>query len=166
MNPVIAFAVSALMAGRLLAATGSMVLLKTKVTDVPPKTRVIVEIRARYAVLEIPRSKHPSENLQPTEQYDVASPDVFQWEFTADGRGAAPPKNFVFHFPVNFDPAPEGLVSVVSFPVRYRIVCPEGACRSRESAPVFPTVLKGDVPRVTTRCLELRGDYGVTIGIT
>ena len=152
-------------AAGLQAEEPTVVALRTKVHGLPANVRVIVEMRARYSVIDVSRlaGRKANEPFEPDTLSTVLSSDVFRWDCTTDARDAAPAKDFRFRFPERLRKPPEGLDGIIGFHTRYRIVCPEGLCRSRESAPEFISDFD-DVP-VIPRCLEIGFGNGVTIGI-
>ena len=144
----------------------TVVAMRTKVHGLPANVRIIVEMRARYSVIDVARlagRKAGNEPVAPDTLYAVLSSDLFRWDFTTDARGQAPPKEFRFHFPKRLRNPPEGLDGILGFQTKYRIVCPQGVCRSRESSPEFMTDF--EATPVVQRCLELYFSEGVGIGV-
>jgi hypothetical protein len=143
------------------------ILLNTLVADVPPGTRIMVEARAKYAIID-PKGEGSKPN-EPAEVFHLDSTTgVLKWEFTVGPSGTIDPAHAEFHFPKPLVSAPSGLLAVLEFPAKYSIVCPATGpgCVSRTREIAFGIPVRRDVSRTFTACLQFRGGpHGIFVGI-
>lgn len=140
------------------AGGGSTVTLLTRVDSLPPGTRVEVEMRAQYAVLNW-QAGAGERRSGPVEEFILKSPTIFKWSFVADQNGTAPERKVAFQFERRLIPLPEkGMSASIQFPITFRIVCPAGAknCNSRSRETQFGMQLRSEEKDDIVRCLSLR----------
>lgn len=164
----ILFALALLVAGVAFAGEPSTIVLKTKVHGLPPNTRITLEMRAKYSLIDFSnvRAKGGAHSASPGELFVLASSDVFRWDVTTDARGTAPARVFRFRFNRELEEAPPELDAVLSFPTTYKVVCPPGlsSCTSREETLEYMTAFVEKTAQVH-RCLEIYQGQGVGVGI-
>jgi len=115
------------------AAAGTRVIMSTRaLPNLPPGTRVYVEMTAEYSVLQPPEAKVPKAGSGPAQlevtddmiKYRLASDDRMVWSFQVPADGKVPAQTFTFEFPKLLPAAPAGMAAGITFPTHYRLIMP------------------------------------------
>lgn len=146
-----------------------LLVLDTEVAGLPAGTKVEVELRAQYALVDF-ASARAGGRSEPEHHFVMKAPEVFRWTFTADGSGSTARKVQTFQFSGKLKPPPgPGMMAVLQFPLRYKITCPPNAsgCRSRERVTQFASQLRSESATRVERCLAFHDSVGdgITVGI-
>jgi hypothetical protein len=155
-----------LSAASALAAAPMKLHMDSIVAQVPPGTRIKIEMRAQYLVVD-PHGEGAKAG-QPAEVFRIASTGALKWEFTVKADGTAKPATADFRFPKPLLKAPTGMTAILQFPTSYSIECPASApnCGSRTREVAFGMPIRKDITATSSVCLQFRGGpNGVFIGI-
>jgi hypothetical protein len=157
----------------LAAAEGTRIVVTTHAPKLPPGTRVFVEMKAEYSMVDLSRVSAPKPGAGPQKleitddmiRYRLASPQTFVWDFVVPADGKVPVENFTFTFPKLLPTAPNGMAAGITFPTHYRVVVPG------EKTPVVIDrhsefgMSYDKAAAVITRCVRMGGSSATTIGM-